>query len=151
MAVSAPTARPPAAAPAAATAAAEFAHVSKSYKHPLSRGRGVAAVRDVSLRIEPGEVFGLLGPNRAGKTTLVKLLLSLCRPTADRSTLAGVGYVHENLAFPRYLTAEGALEFYGALTLLPQEAVRERAPQLLKRFGLADEWHVVLLQVRRPK
>ena len=107
------------------------------------------ALRDVTLHVEPGEVFGLLGPNRAGKTTLVKVLLSLCRPTAgaasrlgppvaDRSTLAQVGYVHENHAFPRYLTAAGLLEYYGRLTLLPAEVVRERAPSLLKRFGLAD-------------
>ena len=101
------------------------------------------------IAIEPGEVFGLLGPNRAGKTTLVKVLLSLCRPTAgesrrlgspvsDRATLAQVGYVHENHAFPGYLTAAGLLEYYGALTLLPRNVVSERAPKLLKRFGLAD-------------
>jgi ABC-2 type transport system ATP-binding protein len=137
---------PAAAAPAAA---AEFIRASKTYSHPLFRNWKVEALREVSLRIEPGEVFGLLGPNRAGKTTLVKLLLSLCRPTAgevrrlgapaaDRSTLARVGYVHENHAFPSYLTAAGLLEYYGALTLLPAEVVRERAPKLLKRFGLAD-------------
>jgi ABC-2 type transport system ATP-binding protein len=139
---------PPPAAPAAPPAA-EFDRVSKTYTHPLFRGRRVEALRDVSLRVEPGEVLGLLGPNRAGKTTLVKVLLSLCRPTdgrverlgapvADRSTLAHVGYVHENPAFPGYLTAAGLLDYYGALTLLPPEAIRERAPKLLKRFGLAD-------------
>ena len=58
----------------------------------------------------------MLGPNRAGKTTLVKALLSICFPTAGtilrlgrplscRGTLAQVGYMHENPAFPRYLTA----------------------------------------------
>ena len=94
----------------------EFVSVTKDYpRGPLGLNR-LRAVEAVSFRIEPGEVLGLLGPNRAGKTTLVKLLLSLCRPTSgqvrrfgrpstDRSTLRRVGYVHENQAFPRYLTA----------------------------------------------
>lgn len=133
----------------ARTAAADFVNVSKTYTDRLFRRRTVEAVRDVSLRIHTGEVFGLVGPNRAGKTTLVKLLLSLCRPTAgtvtrlgkpasDRSTLAQIGYVHENHAFPRYLSAAGLLEYYGALSLLPYELLQERIPRLLERFGLAD-------------
>jgi ABC-2 type transport system ATP-binding protein len=131
------------------TTVAEFVNVSKTYPDRLFRRRSVQAVRDVSFRISAGEVFGLVGPNRAGKTTLVKLLLALCRPTsgrvtrlgktaADRSTLAHVGYVHENQAFPRYLSAAGLLEYYGALTLMPYEVLCERVPQLLERFGLAD-------------
>jgi ABC-2 type transport system ATP-binding protein len=130
-------------------AAAGFIGVSKTYRDGLFRRRGVEALRDVRLRIEPAEVFGLLGPNRAGKTTLVKLLLSLCQPTcgevfrlgrplSDRSTLAQVGYVHENHSFPRYLSAAALLEYYGALTLLPSELVRDRVPRLLERVGLAD-------------
>jgi ABC-2 type transport system ATP-binding protein len=111
--------------------------------------RPLRAVAGVSFRVEPGEVFGLLGPNRAGKTTLVKLLLSLCKPTAGkvvrlgepaarRGTLARVGYVHENHAFPRYLSATALLEYYGALSLLPEPEVKARIPQLLERVGLAD-------------
>jgi ABC-2 type transport system ATP-binding protein len=130
-------------------AAAEFVQVSKTYTDFWFRRRTVQAVREVSLRVEAGEVFGLLGPNRAGKTTLVKLLLSLCRPTSgevrrlgrplsDRSTLGGVGYVHENHAFPPYLSAAGLLEYYGALSLVRPEVVRSRVPQLLERFSLAD-------------
>jgi ABC-2 type transport system ATP-binding protein len=130
-------------------AVAEFRQVSKTYCSAVLRRPGVQAVRDVSLRIESGEVFGLLGPNRAGKTTLVKMLLSLCRPTAgevfrlgrplsDRTTLGQVGYVHENHAFPRYLGASALLEYYGALTLMPSELVHERVPQLLERVGLTD-------------
>jgi ABC-2 type transport system ATP-binding protein len=109
----------------------------------------VRAVTDVTFRVEPGEVFGLLGPNRAGKTTLVKLLLSLCRagsgsvsrlgkPAADASTLARVGYVHENPAFPRFWNAAGLLEYYGAMSLMAEPIVRQRVPQLLERVGLAD-------------
>jgi ABC-2 type transport system ATP-binding protein len=127
----------------------EFDQVCKDYPRGLWHRGAVHAVADVSLRIETGEVFGLLGPNRAGKTTLVKLLLSLCRPTRgrvsrlgqpanQRGTLARTGYVHENQAFPRYLTASGLLEFYGALSLLPEPVVRERATKLLDTVGLAD-------------
>ncbi len=130
-------------------AAAAFVRVSKTYRDGPFRRRGVEALRDVGLRIEQAEVVGLLGPNRAGKTTLVKLLLSLCQPTSgevfrlgkslsDRATLGQVGYVHENHAFPRDLSAAALLEYYGALTLLPPEVVRERVPQLLERVGLAD-------------
>jgi ABC-2 type transport system ATP-binding protein len=111
--------------------------------------RVVEAVKDVTLTVNTGEVFGLLGPNRAGKTTLVKLLLTLCRPTSgtvmrlgrpasDRRTLAKVGYVHENQAFPRYWDATGLLHYYGALTMLPQPEVQKRVPALLRRVGLAD-------------
>jgi ABC-2 type transport system ATP-binding protein len=49
-----------------------------------------------------------------------------------------VGYVHENQAFPRYLTATALLEYYGALTLLPEPDVRARVPRLLELVGLAD-------------
>jgi ABC-2 type transport system ATP-binding protein len=135
--------------PGARLAAAEFHQVVKDYPIGIFRRRKVRALDGVSLTLAPGEVFALLGPNRAGKTTMVKLLLSLCRPTsgslvrlgkpaADRSTLARVGYVHENHAFPRYLTATGLLQYYGALSLMPEPEVRERVPKLLEIVGLAD-------------
>jgi ABC-2 type transport system ATP-binding protein len=129
--------------------AAEFIDVTKTYRVGLLGRDERRAMRGVSFAIQTGEVFGLLGPNRAGKTTLVKLLLSLAFPTsgkvlrlgqpvAERATLARVGYVHENHAFPKYLTASALLDYYGALTLVPHEVVRERIPQLLARVGLAD-------------
>jgi ABC-2 type transport system ATP-binding protein len=126
-----------------------FDEVSKWYPVGLLRRESLAAVTDVTFRIEPGQVFGLLGPNRAGKTTLVKLLLSLCRPTAgrvlrlglpagDRQTLSRVGYMHECQAFPRYLTAAGLLHYYGALTLIPEALLDRRVPEWLERVGLTD-------------
>jgi ABC-2 type transport system ATP-binding protein len=132
-----------------ATAVAEFECVSKVYPVGLLGRTRVQAVADVTFRVEAGEVFGLLGPNRAGKTTLVKLLLALCRPTAgavrrlgqpaaDAATLARVGYVHENPAFPRYWHAPGLLQYYGAMTLMDEPTVRRRAGELLERVGLAD-------------
>jgi ABC-2 type transport system ATP-binding protein len=131
------------------TTVAEFVDVSKTYRSQLRPGRTVEALRGVSFRIEPGEVFALLGPNRAGKTTLVKILLGLCRPSggrafrlgsplSERGTLARVGYMHENQAFPHYLTASTLLEFYGELSWLPPAALKTRLPALLARVGLAD-------------
>ncbi len=130
-------------------AAAEFVRVTKDYPLGLLGLSKRRAVTDVSLTIPTGQVYGLLGPNRAGKTTLVKILLSLCRatsgtvrrlgePVGRRRTLGRVGYVHENHAFPRYLTPAALLEYYGALTLVPYDVVKKRVPLLLERVGLAD-------------
>ena len=144
-----PARSPSALLPTSGEAVAEFRNVSKTYKTPFLGRAIITAVNDVSFRIEPGEVFGLLGPNRAGKTTLVKILLSLCQltsgsvtrfgqPLSVRGTLGKIGYVHEHHAFPRYLTAAAVLEYYGALSLIPYETLRDRVPQLLQRVGLAD-------------
>ena len=128
--------------------AASFRDVRKRYRSgPLSRG--VEALAGVSFDVPAGCVFGLLGPNRAGKTTLVKLLLTLAKPTAgavarlgrpgrDRRTLARVGTMHENHAFPRYLSARELLHFYGGLAGLSSDAAPGRVEPLLERVGLAD-------------
>jgi ABC-2 type transport system ATP-binding protein len=131
---------------------AVFEDVGKAYPVGILGRRRIQAVDHVGFDLRPGEVFGLLGPNRAGKTTLVKLLLSLCRadsgyiyrfgrPAAERRTLSRVGYMHENHAFPRYLSAKALLEYYGAMSLIPFETLRDRVPTLLQRFGLADRSH----------
>jgi ABC-2 type transport system ATP-binding protein len=129
--------------------AAAFENVGKIYQTGWSRRRGTRAVTNVNLQVPTGQVFGLLGPNRAGKTTLVKLLLGLGRPTEgkvsrlgkparDISTLARVGYMHENQHFPRYLTARELLRYYAALTLMKPEAIPPRVDELLKLVGLTD-------------
>jgi ABC-2 type transport system ATP-binding protein len=129
-----------------------FDHVRKTYRGGLLNRGGVSAVRDVTLEIPAGSVFGLLGPNRAGKTTLVKMLLSLSQPTSGsvsrfgepsnrRHTLGRVGYMHENHAFPRYLSASEVLRFYGGLSGVPPEELGRRADALLERVGLADRRH----------
>jgi ABC-2 type transport system ATP-binding protein len=130
-------------------AAVEFLDVSRDYITRYWPRRQLRAVDHVSFEITTGEVFGLLGPNRAGKTTLVKMLLSLCQPTSgriarlgepvgDRRTLGRVGYMHENHAFPRYLNARELLWCYGAMTLIPYEQLGPRVEELLTQVGLAD-------------
>ncbi len=129
-------------------AAAVFKNVSKEYRVGW-RQRRVVALDDVTLSIAWGEVFGLIGPNRAGKTTLVKILLSICGASqgrvmrlehsiSERNTLARVGYVHENPAFPRYLNARQLVEGYGRMSGVERGVVRQRTRELLERVGLAD-------------
>jgi ABC-2 type transport system ATP-binding protein len=131
------------------TAAAVFDKVVKTYPIGLLGRSGVPAVQGASLTIPTGRVFGLLGPNRAGKTTLLKILLSLVHPTsgtvtrldaplANRQTLGRIGYMHENHAFPRYLCAAELLGFYGGLSGVPSNAIGSRVNSLLERVGLAD-------------
>lgn len=83
-----------------------------------------AAVDDVTLQVEPGEVVGLLGANGAGKTTTIRAALGLLRPTAGTvsllgdvpslATRRGVGYVPQGLGLWRDLTAQQNLEFISA-------------------------------------
>lgn len=128
---------------------AEFFAVSKLFRTGLVRRKMVCALRDLTFSVPRGSVFGVIGPNRAGKTTLVKILLGLCRPTSGRivrlgrpaevrSTLAHVGYLHESQAFPQYLSASALLRYYGSLSPVSRHDLNIRIPRLLDEVGLAD-------------
>lgn len=127
---------------------AVFENISKTYRSNWF-STGTPALNGINLSIPAGHVFALLGPNRAGKTTLVKLLLGLARPTSgnitrlgepvsQRRTLARIGYMHENQHFPRYLSAKELLKLYASLTLMKAETIPKRVDELLQRVGLAD-------------
>ncbi|HYN10717.1 MAG TPA: ABC transporter ATP-binding protein [Vicinamibacterales bacterium] len=89
----------------------------------------IKALEDLSLRVEPGEVFGFLGPNGAGKTTTVRLLLGLLAPTAGTASVLGhevrvadaawrreIGYLPGELALWPSFTGERTLAFLEQLT-----------------------------------
>lgn len=117
--------------------------------------REVRAVNGISLRVERGATFGLLGPNGAGKTTFVKMLLSCTRPTAGRASIFGkdcfqpearrvIGYLPENHRFPTYMTGNGMLDFYAALSGMDARSRRKRIPKLMEVVGLGDAGDVRL-------
>lgn len=125
----------------------EVRNLSKTYR--IAGGRHVEALRGLSLAVEEGEVFGLLGQNGAGKSTLVRCLLSLCRPTGGEAFLFGepasrtdlrrrVGYLPEDHHFPEYHSAESALVFYANLLGIGGRAARVRVAEVLRLVGLAD-------------
>ena len=114
-------------------------------------GRGVA-LHDVSLTVEPGEVFGFLGPNGAGKTTTVKIVLGLVRPTGGQARIFGlasndpaarslVGYLPENFRFQDWLTGRELLELHADLADLSAEARSWRIPEVLRLVGLSEYGH----------
>jgi ABC-2 type transport system ATP-binding protein len=105
------------------------------------------AVRDLDLRVEPGEIFGFLGPNGAGKTTTLLMVLGIVRPTTGRVFLWGspldrnplevrrrIGVVGEHDYIHDHLTAEEYLAFFADLYGVPRP--RERIAALLERLGL---------------
>ncbi len=131
-----------------AEAAIQVEGLGKTYVEGMIRRKKREALREVSFRVEPGEIFGLLGGNGAGKTTFIKILLGIIRrsqgvatllgfPAGDRRARKRVGYLPENMRVPRHLTAVTALEYYGHLSNVPSQLIRERRGPLLERVGLA--------------
>ncbi len=119
------------------------------------RQPAVEALRAIDLRVDPGEVVGLLGPNGSGKTTLLRILSGELRPQQGTATLLGlpaharelvpqVGFAPEGpLPLPR-LTGRELLRAVGALQGLPAGVVRRRADELLVSLELtsaADRMH----------
>lgn len=107
------------------------------------------AVADLTLDVEPGEVFGFLGPNGAGKTTAVKMLLGLISPTSGGGQVLGapigdyhsrekVGFLPEHFRFHEWLTAEEFLRLHGNLYQMPASVLNLRVPELLEQVGLGN-------------
>jgi ABC-2 type transport system ATP-binding protein len=109
----------------------------------------IEALKGVSIRVEPGEIYGLLGQNGAGKTTLIKILLGIVRKTDGAATLLGepagtvevrrhVGYLPEDHRFPEYHTGHSLMDFYGQLYGLSRDERRRRIPEMLEVVGIRN-------------
>jgi len=122
--------------------------VSKTYRAGLFGRKSFQALKGVSLNVPRGTIYGLLGPNGAGKTTLIKILLGIVRKSGGSASVLGhvagsrdarreIGYLPENHRIPRHLTANTALEYYGALSGLSMSEIRKRRPAMLEAVGLS--------------
>ncbi len=112
----------------------------------------IEALKGVSLRVEKGQIYGLLGQNGAGKTTLIKVLLGIVKLTDGRASLldapAGavevrrrVGYLPEDHAFPGYHTGYSLMDYYGALYGVPAAERAKKIPDTLELVGIAGRMH----------
>jgi len=107
----------------------------------------LTAVDQVSLEVQPGEVYGLIGPNGSGKSTTMKVLLGLLRPTSGQCAIFGrdsarvdsredVGFLPENPYFYKHLTGRETLRFYGKLCGLSGTGLTARIAELLELVDL---------------
>lgn len=109
------------------------------------------AVRDVTLRVRPGEIYGFLGPNGAGKTTTMKMLVGLLKPTAgiarivnhdvQREPMAAkalLGYVPDQPILYDKLRGHEFLTFMARLYRVEARAAARRNEELLRLFDLSD-------------
>jgi len=120
--------------------------LTKVYADFWGRPR-VAALSALDLEVHQGEVFGLLGPNGSGKTTTIKLLLGLLRPTRGDAFVFGrdptdlavkhrLGYLPEETYLYQFLDAEETLAFFGSLFRLPRALIKRRSAELIELVGL---------------
>jgi len=107
------------------------------------------AVADLDLRVEAGEVMGFLGPNGSCKTTTIRLLMGLLRPSAGRATILGrdchadavalkrdIGYLPDEPFLYPYLSGTEVLELVAGLHGFPRAEARRRAGAAAERLGL---------------
>jgi ABC-2 type transport system ATP-binding protein len=140
-----------------ASPALDIRGLSKSYRIGHLRGKRRPALRDLTLQVPRGAVFGCLGPNGSGKSTTLKLLLGLIFPDSGDAVILGhpigaraarqsLGYLPENPYFYDYLTPREYLDYAGRLFGLSPGARRDRARELLDLVGITPAADV---QMRR--
>lgn len=133
------------------------AHAVIEFNHLVKKFGDLVAVDDVVLTVSRGEFFVMLGPNAAGKTTTLKILAGLIKPTSGRASICGFDTQTEALEarrrlayvpdFPFLYDKLSAWEFFrftGQLFGLSETQIEANAKELIARFHLADYTHLPL-------
>ncbi len=120
----------------------EVEHLEKKFGHFI-------AVNNISFSVKRGEVFGFLGANGAGKTTAIKMLIGLWKPTSGKATVAGfdlftetekirrsIGYMAQRFALYDDLSVMENIQFYGGIYGLKKNILNERAEKLIAELGM---------------
>lgn len=123
----------------------EISHLTKQFN-------GNGGFIDISLSIKEGEVFSFLGKNGAGKSTFIKTLLGLLKPTDGKAEIFGkpigdvesrkkIGYLPELFQYHTWLTGYELLNFHGKLYKMAPSEIKKRIPEVLNIIGLAGHEH----------
>ena len=127
----------------------EALHLTKTFR---DKKRGVIrAADDISFRVEPGQIYGLLGANGAGKTTTLRLLATLLQPTSGSATIAGfdvvrdaqkvranVGFLAASTALYGRLTAREMIAYFGQLNGLSDADIRTRTKRIADELDMHE-------------
>lgn len=109
------------------------------------------AVKSVSFDVFKGEIFGFLGANGAGKTTAMKMLIGISKPTSGEAKVAGfdvkkntemvkksIGYMSQKFSMYDDLTIKENITFFGGIYGLSKVRIKEKTTQLIAELGLED-------------
>ena len=115
------------------------------------KGGDIRAVDGITFRCQPGQIYGLLGANGAGKTTALRLLATILRPTNGTARVAGfdireqpekvranVGFLSTATALYGRLTARETVEYFGRLNGLNGDKLRRRTEELFALLGINE-------------
>ncbi len=107
------------------------------------------AVDAISFKVKKGEIFGFLGANGAGKTTAIKMLIGLSRPTKGEATVAGfdvfsqtdkikenIGYMSQKFSLYEDLTVKQNINFYGGIYGLSRKKIKEKTASIIENLNL---------------
>lgn len=111
------------------------------------------AVDAITFQVRKGEIFGFLGANGAGKTTAMKILIGISRPTSGKAIVAGydiyketekikksIGYMSQRFSLYNDLTIRENIEFFGGIYGLSGNEIRNKSEQLVEKLGLQDKF-----------
>jgi ABC-type multidrug transport system ATPase subunit len=131
-----------------------------SAEHLVRRFGSVVAVNDVSVRVEKGEIFGFLGPNGSGKTTVIKMLTGLLPLSGGSARVEGldvrtdseavrerIGYMSQNFSLYYDLTVAENLQFYGRIYSLEPAHLKRRIEEIVALNGLGPYFHKLSAQL----
>ena len=109
------------------------------------------AVNAISFNVKKGEIFGFLGANGAGKTTAIKMLIGISKPTSGDAKVAGfdvftnaedikknIGYMSQKFALYDDLTVKENITFFGGIYGLSRVRIKEKSKALIEELGLQD-------------
>ena len=115
------------------------------------------AVDAISFDVQQGEIFGFLGANGAGKTTAIKMLIGLSRPTDGVASVAGydvyreterikenIGYMSQKFSLYEDLTVRQNIKFYGGIYGLSRRAIQQKSVAIIERLQLQEKANKVV-------
>ena len=116
------------------------------------------AVDAISFRVKSGEIFGFLGANGAGKTTAMRMLNGLSKPTSGNASVAGfdvyketekikqnIGYMSQKFSLYEDLTAKENIQFYGGI--YGAKGLRKKVGDLIEELGMQDYANTLVKQI----
>lgn len=114
----------------------------------------------ISIQVEKGEIFGFLGANGAGKTTAMRMLCGLLKPTSGAATVAGydvftqperikrnIGYMSQKFSLYNDLTLSQNIDFYGGVYGLSRSEIKQRRQEIVTHYDLGEIEHTLVRDI----